>query len=210
MKERGKTRAVWLAAAGGVLVMVMSIHPAGVVVGMIDGVLIVLALSVFWVPVLLAIVYYDLHAGLFRDDAGAVDEGFGPARLRIWSRWLPRGILVASIALTAAGWPRAAAFRVSRPAFERFAARIRSHELDGRTQPLGRWLGVYCVDEYGVDRRGGVYLRTYAGADGIGPDTMSYGVALRPDEEGTPFGKARYELTPIGGDWYEFAASNDY
>ncbi len=52
-------------------------------------------------------------------------------------------------------------------------------------------------------------LRTYAGPDGIGPDTMSYGFAFRPNREGTPFGKAGYHLSPMIGDWYCFSASNN-
>jgi hypothetical protein len=74
---------------------------------------------------------------------------------------------------------------------------------------LGQRLGVYSVDRYAADPRGGIYFRTHAGPDGIGPDTMSYGFAFWPNREGTPFGKAGYGLSHMVGDWYCFSASND-
>ncbi len=75
---------------------------------------------------------------------------------------------------------------------------------------MGRWLGVYYVDRYAADPRGGVYFRTHAGPDGIGPDTMSYGFAYKPNPKGTPFGRAGYHLSHVTGNWYVFSASNDY
>jgi hypothetical protein len=54
-----------------------------------------------------------------------------------------------------------------------------------------------------------ICLRTYAGPDGIGPDTMSDGFAFRPNREGMPFGKAGCHLSPMIGDWYRFSAWND-
>ena len=76
--------------------------------------------------------------------------------------------------------------------------------------PLDRRLGVYRVDQYAADPRGGVYFRTHAGADGLGPDAMSYGFAFRPNREGSPFGNAGYRLFRMTGDWYGFSASNDW
>jgi hypothetical protein len=46
--------------------------------------------------------------------------------------------------------------------------------------------------------------------DGIGPDTMSYGFAFKPNPEGTPFGRSGYSYSHVVGDWYVFSASNDY
>ena len=46
-------------------------------------------------------------------------------------------------------------------------------------------------------------------AVGIGPDRIRYGFAYRPNPEGTPFGRARYGLSNMVGDWYCFSASND-
>jgi hypothetical protein len=81
-------------------------------------------------------------------------------------------------------------------------------EYDGKQ--LGKQVGPYHVDRYGADKRGGVYFRTATGPDGIGPDRMSYGFAFRPNGEGTPFGNAHYRRRHLFGDWYVFAASDDW
>lgn len=70
--------------------------------------------------------------------------------------------------------------------------------------------GPYRIDEYAGDERGGVFFRTRTGPDGIGPDTMSYGFVYNPNREGTPFGNAHYYLDHLFGDWYSFAASDDW
>jgi len=70
-------------------------------------------------------------------------------------------------------------------------------------------LGVYDVDRYAADPRGGVYFRTHFGVDGIQPDITSSGFAYRPNPEGTPFGSAGYHYSQIDGDWYVFSASTD-
>jgi hypothetical protein len=102
--------------------------------------------------------------------------------------------------------PLRVAFLFSRPAFDRVVT-------DG-----GQWwektasarLGIYSVDSCRIDPRGGVYLRTFQGADGIGPDTMSHGFVFKPNLAGTPFGRAGYRYTEVIGDWYSFCASDDY
>lgn len=75
---------------------------------------------------------------------------------------------------------------------------------------LDRRFGPYRVGRYAADPRGGVYFRTLTGADGIGPDRMSYGFAFQPNHDGTPFGMASYRLDHLFGAWYVFEASNDY
>jgi hypothetical protein len=79
-----------------------------------------------------------------------------------------------------------------------------------RGEELGRQVGPYRVDRYATDERGGVFFRTATGADGIGPDEMSYGFAFRPNGRGAPFGNARYRQRHLFGDWYAFAASDDW
>ena len=75
---------------------------------------------------------------------------------------------------------------------------------------LSARLGIYSVDSCQIDPRGGVYFRTFQGADGIGPDTMSHGFVFKPNAAGTPFGRAGYRYSRLIGHWYTFAASNDY
>jgi hypothetical protein len=74
---------------------------------------------------------------------------------------------------------------------------------------LNRLVGLYYVNEYAADERGGVYFRTYSGRDGSGPDTLSSGFAYRPNLKGTPFGAARYKLHPLNAEWYWFQVSDD-
>jgi hypothetical protein len=141
---------------------------------------------------------------LIGDDIGGSKEVLYPRRWII----LSPAIVALSLVLILTGIPKRVAFILSRPAFQRHIARAPVSEDQG--EPLGRMLGVYYVDRYAADPRGGVYLRTHAGPDGIGPDTISYGFAFRPNREGTPFGRARYHRSHMVGDWYLFWASNDY
>ena len=117
-------------------------------------------------------------------------------------------ILIPILTLIVTGVSRHVGFSLSRPAFDHQVAKAPISRYGG--EALGRFMGVYSVDRSAADPRGGVYFRTHAGPDGIGPDTMSYGFAFRPNREGTPFGKARYHLSHVVGDWYLFWASNDY
>lgn len=75
---------------------------------------------------------------------------------------------------------------------------------------LNETLGMYKVDVYAIDSRGGTFFRTHAAAEGISPDTLSIGFAHRPNRYGTPFGSARYELNHLYGDWYLFSVSDDW
>ncbi|MEO0632301.1 MAG: hypothetical protein AAFY46_16480, partial [Planctomycetota bacterium] len=58
------------------------------------------------------------------------------------------------------------------------------------------------------DPRGGVYLKTGETPDMI--DTLSFGLAFEPNDEGTPFGNAGYRLVPLGDGWHRFEVSNDW
>lgn len=107
--------------------------------------------------------------------------------------WVPAGAL--------------AAFFVSRPAFERRLADAPESDFG---EPLDEWLGLHRVNEWARDPRGGVYFQTLWHLEGIGPDAMSYGFAWRPNPEGSPFGAARYRRLQVLGNWYLFAASDDW
>lgn len=96
--------------------------------------------------------------------------------------------------------PRRVVFFACQSQFEPYLASAPVSEYQGK--PLGRWLGVYRVDEYAADPRGGVYFRTGTGRDGIGPDRMSYGFAHRPNRQGSPYGAARYGTWRQSDDWY--------
>ncbi len=104
--------------------------------------------------------------------------------------------------------PRRIAFRANLSAFEALAANAPSSEYGG--VPINARLGVYQVDEFAADPRGGVFFRVYSGSDGLGPDIMSYGFVKHPNQSGTPFGAAHYKAFRMTGDWYWFRASNDW
>jgi len=125
-----------------------------------------------------------------------------------WRRALPACIAVLSVLLVLGAVPRRAAFLLSRPAFQRRVATAQVSDYEG--ERLKAMLGVYYVDEYAADRRGGVYFRTHAGLAGFGSDTLSYGFAFRPNAEGSPFGNSHYRISPLVGDWYAFSASDHW
>ena len=116
-------------------------------------------------------------------------------------------ILLATLILLTCYVPRRIAFALSRSSFEPLVQNAPVSTHDGA---LNRRLGLYNVDKYAADPRGGVYFRVYTGGDGIGPDQMSYGFVHKPNPEGTPFGAAHYGVYALGGDWYWFEASDDW
>jgi hypothetical protein len=203
-----------LAALGSVILVGLSAYPGVSVDLLFVGVLLsplwLLALGIVFLVVLFFRARSTRKKPLELDpDLG--EEDIGGAKLSV-PQWRPilisAFIVIVSVILIATGFPKRVAFRISRASLQRHVATAPVSEYE--SEAMGRWLGVYYVDRYAADPRGGVYFRTHAGADGIGPDTMSYGFAFRPNPKGTPFGNAHYRLFRMGGDWYIFSASNDY
>lgn len=202
-----------LAVFGSVALVLLSVYPGVLVDLLVMGAL----LWPFGIPALIlgALVVQSLRARPAKvappDAELRADDEFarprGDARRRRWISFAP-ALVALCFALVLTGTPRRVAFLLSRPAFRRHVARAPADDYEG--ERLGRLLGLYHVDRYAADPRGGVYFRTHAGLDGIGPDTMSYGFAYRPNPKGSPFGNARYRRTPLAGDWYSFSASDDY
>src|SRR5439155_26254579 len=107
--------------------------------------------------------------------------------------WRAAGIVLAILfgtcALMKFDVPRRIAFAKARSAFEQLLPRAsasNSQGIAGRAVNLR--LGIYHVDRFAADPRGGVYFRVHSGADGLGPDVKSYGFAYQPNPQGTPFG----------------------
>jgi hypothetical protein len=115
------------------------------------------------------------------------------------------GIIVVTCALIALDVPRRIAFAASRTEFEPLLARAGVSDYQGTA--LDRQLGLYRVDRFAADPRGGIYFRVATGRDGLGPDVMSYGFAYRPNPQGTPFGAAHYAFHSLRDEWYWFCAS---
>ncbi|MEB3151070.1 MAG: hypothetical protein VKL60_18880 [Sphaerospermopsis sp.] len=104
--------------------------------------------------------------------------------------------------------PRRLAFMISQSAFEQ--VRVQLPISAKRKITLNRKLGLYEVDEYAMDSRGGLYFRVFWGGDGLSPDTISYGFVHQPNSEGSPFGAAKYQVFYLYGDWYWFRVSDDF
>lgn len=131
--------------------------------------------------------------------------------LRIRLQWRQAAILLALLfgtyILLEFYVPCRIAFAVSREAFEQTIPLATLSTYGGVA--LNRQLGVFTVDEFASDARGGVYFRVHDGGAGFGPDIMSYGFVYKPNQNGTPFGSAGYCVFPLGDDWYWFKVSDD-
>jgi hypothetical protein len=101
--------------------------------------------------------------------------------------------------------PRRIAFATCRSSFQQI---VDDGIADDRE--FNRRIGPYQIDECLIDDRGGIYFRVYSGADGIGPDVMSYGFCHNPNRDGSPFGAAQYRTFRLGKGWYWFRASDDW
>ena len=123
--------------------------------------------------------------------------------------FLLAGIIgIISIVVVAFSVPRRIVFPLFSSSFQAHVdtapiSSYRGHDLDEQ-------VGVWKVDRYGRDPRGGVYFRTATGPDGLGPDQMSYGFVWKPNQSGSPFGNADYYTARLAGDWYYFKVSNDF
>lgn len=101
--------------------------------------------------------------------------------------------------------PRRIAFSACHSSFQRI--------VDGgavNDREFNRGIGPYRIDECLVDDLGGTYFRVYSGADGMGPDVMSYGFCYNPNPDSSPFGAAHYRTFRLGNGWYWFRASDDW
>src|SRR5262245_337947 len=96
------------------------------------------------------------------------------------------------------------AIRRHQPQFEALLANA-PPPGDRSTANLNADLGLYWIDEWGSDARGGTYFRTMVGAP---PERRSFGFAYQPNSDGSPFGDVGYEVHHLSGDWYSFAASD--
>ena len=101
--------------------------------------------------------------------------------------------------------PRRMAFELSRSSFQAY---LDNSGQNTNPVSLKKRVGLYVVDDYVTDPRGGIYFRVHSG--GFGPDVMSYGFCYRPNSAGTPFGDAHYRAFRLGDGWYWFRVSDDW
>jgi hypothetical protein len=177
-----------------VAALAISIYP-----GWLDDLLFVaMLLGVFAVPIILIVLaivaFTQYRRGNFRSE-------------RIPWKFVAAIFVMLFITYTALRLyvPRRIAFAFCRSTFQQIVddGVADNHSFDRR-------IGPYDVDECLVDVCGGEYFRVYTGADGLGPDVMSYGFCHNPNGEGSPFGAAHYRTFRLGNDWYWFRASDDW
>ncbi|MEM6839190.1 MAG: hypothetical protein AAF609_20380 [Cyanobacteria bacterium P01_C01_bin.120] len=120
-------------------------------------------------------------------------------------RW--RGLVIVTVAIMFAthiliqlNLPMQAAFSISEADFAAYASDAQIAEDRFDAAGLFERLGLYTVDYYAADPRGGTYFETSK----AGPFRMSYGFAYQPNKEGSPFGDDVYIIEPLYGDWYRF------
>jgi hypothetical protein len=115
-------------------------------------------------------------------------------------------ILCCSLLLVFFYVPRRIAFLASRSSFEALVDEAPLREVGGTA--LNRRLGVYRVEDYAMDPRGGVYFRVYRGAEILDADHVSYGFAYNPNRKGSPFGDDEYLVRRITDRWFWFRAAD--
>jgi hypothetical protein len=187
------------------IVLGVSIWP-----GLLEDILLAAALlAIVWVPLVLLGVAATAAFFYRRRRSGHLDA---VPRREAFAILL---IAIVALLLLIFHIPRQVAFVLARASFEQI---VQSAPLYGDTRTpvnyegraLNMRLGLYEVDEHARHPLGGVFFRTHVGADGIGPDQMSYGFVYRPNPKATPFGSAQYSVFHIRGDWYWFRVSDDY
>ncbi|MBD2253744.1 hypothetical protein [Nostoc parmelioides] len=187
----------------GVAILIISIYP-----GALNSFFFpVMLVSIVCIPIaVLAILFWGLRT-------------LGRRNLKIirlsWHTFVPwrevtiiAGIVLVCYVLLKFYIPRRLAFMISQSAFEQVRLQL-PISATGKTT-LNRKLGLYEVDEYAIDSRGGVYFRVFWGGDGLSPDVISYGFVHQPNREGSPFGAAKYQVFYLHGDWYWFRVSDDF
>jgi hypothetical protein len=187
----------------GVAILIISIYP-----GALNSFFFpVMLVSIVCVPfAVLAILFWGLRT-LGRRDLKSIR-----LRRQTFVPWrevaIIAGIVLVCYVLLKFYIPRRLAFMISRSAFEQVRVQL-PISAKGNIK-LNRKLGLYEVDEYAIDSRGGVYFRVFWGGDGLSPDTISYGFVHQPNSEGSPFGAAKYQVFYLYGDWYWFRVSDDF
>jgi hypothetical protein len=155
--------------------------------------------SPFWLP--LACISSWVFVEMTHQDPDLLGPPLGRRR-RLATAAL---VLVLNCGLLCWGAPRRLAFLHARPAFE--AAVAASPPAYSGVMRFDRRLGVYHVDQFAADPRGGVYFRTHSGPNGLDRRGTAYGFSHRPNQVGSPFGDEKYALSHVVGDWYTFQAS---
>lgn len=190
------TKRAWffITSLWGIIVVSLSVWP-----GQHDefvNVLICLPLHLIW---LATPVYLALHDFLYAKDRNV-------ALVRSWGA---RSFIVMFVinVIIVANIPMLIGFGISRSDFDSFISGRQVQYC--RVTDLDRMLGIYFVDSYCFDERGGVYFRTATGPYGLTSGSVSYGFAFRPNSVGCPYGPDEYRIEHLFGEWYYFESVVD-
>lgn len=99
--------------------------------------------------------------------------------------------------------PQTVAFRLSQPAFEQSLSSVPDSVMQ-----VDRKIGLYKVERYGTDPRGGIYFRVRW--EDAPLDIIHYGFVYQPNEYGSPFGEINYTLQHLTDDWYLFSETSPF
>lgn len=127
-----------------------------------------------------------------------------------WNKWaIAEAIAIPVViyftaALIATGAPKQIAFMFSHGAFDEV---VEWAPVSQDSWPLNQRLGLYYVHSFATDPRGGTYFRIRSDSHWASHGITTHGLVKDPNDEGTPYGFADYELTPIAGGWCWFEAS---
>jgi hypothetical protein len=191
------------------LTLILSIWP-----GVLQGFAVFIGMGLLWLGVIAAIAIAGLTLWFRRSQ---------PATRSALRRFISVLLLLAvSYGLLKFYVPRRIAFHLARPAFER---RLVEHPAKPGQRPAFEpeyaqpadkvsWVnakfGLYDVEQHIADKRGGNYFRVHRHGDGLGPSEVSYGFVKHPNQTGSPFGDAYYQIFPLEEQWYWFEASTDW
>ncbi|NDC37352.1 MAG: hypothetical protein EBZ48_04795 [Proteobacteria bacterium] len=117
------------------------------------------------------------------------------------------GVLV-FLLLTASGLGERLSATVCGSSFQKAIDRSSEEELTWRLGRNPRFVCIFTNTAVRRDDRGGYYLNLWNAPDLI--DTYYYGFAKEPNEEGSPFGNARYRTRKLGDSWYAFRGNSDW
>ena len=171
-----------------------------------DSVFFLAITAIIWFPILLAVGVYTVFKIFRRYRTNREDVILLCCRLA-----LNITIIFFTLGLLRFHVPLRISFCSFKSSFDSF---IEEQQLDntdtfaGEKAVLNKRFGIWTVDEYAKDSRGGTYFRIDTGSDMI--DQLSYGFVFRPNREGTPFGNAGYKYSWIIGNWYYFRVSDDW
>ena len=139
--------------------------------------------------------------------------GWGIWTSRQWlfsPRVCPRWLAIASPIVAGITWglvqlnlPQQLAFKLSRSAFETAldSVPVAVTQADKR-------MGLYKIERYGTDPRGGLYFRVRR--EDAGLDLIHYGFVYQPNQQGSPFGESNYTLEHLTDDWYIFSETSPF